>query len=160
MMCRDVNIAGLECFQRTLLMEHKIDRLSELPEPIVEHILSFIPLKQILQLTILSKRWQNVWTLFPIPEINQRVICSNLYSKNKRREETNYFVERTLLSRYRQELSLKKFELTMHIDESYCALVNRWIEYAIESNVKELNLSSVCQPKFSQVPKSVLVANQ
>jgi hypothetical protein len=81
-----------------------------------------------------------------------------MYSKNKRRERINYFVERTLLSRYRQELSLKKFELTMHIDESYCALVNRWIEYAIESNVKELNLSSVCQPKFSQVPKSVLVA--
>ncbi|XP_059455182.1 putative F-box/LRR-repeat protein At3g18150 [Corylus avellana] len=46
----------------------------------------------------------------------------------------------------------------MQIDESYCALVNRWIEYAIESNVKELNLSNICPPKYSQVPKSVLVA--
>jgi hypothetical protein len=80
-----------------------------------------------------------------------------MYSKNKRRERINYFVERALLSRYRQELSSKKFELN-DIDESYCALVNRWIEYAIESNVKELNLFSVCQTKFSQVQKSVLVA--
>jgi len=38
-----------------LYMKHKIDKLSELPEPIVEHILSFISLKKILQLSTLSK---------------------------------------------------------------------------------------------------------
>jgi hypothetical protein len=39
-------------------------------------------------------------------------------------------------------MSLKEFMLimTIGIDESYCALVNRWIGYAIESNVKELYL--------------------
>jgi ubiquitin-protein ligase len=87
-------------------MEHKIDRISELPEPVLEHILSFIPLKQILQLSILSKRWQNVWTLFPIPNLMQHLFTNNLRKVpdnekeqeiQRKKEEFNYFVERTLL---------------------------------------------------------------
>jgi hypothetical protein len=92
-------------------MEHKIDRLSKLPEPILEHILSFIPLKKKLQLSILSKTWQNVWTLFPIPSITQNLVWSTLYSNKKaqtKRDDIDYFVTRTLLSRRTQKQSLKK----------------------------------------------------
>jgi hypothetical protein len=59
-------------------MEHKIDRISELPDPILEHILSFIPTKQTLQFSILSKRWQKVWALFPIPDFEQHLFVNNL----------------------------------------------------------------------------------
>jgi hypothetical protein len=48
----------------------------------------------------------------------------------------------------------------MRLDESDCALVNRWIGYAIESNVKELNLDiwpSNCL-LLSELPESVLTA--
>jgi hypothetical protein len=68
--------AGLE--EVFNLMEHKIDRISELPDPILEHILSFIPTKQTLQLSILSKRWQRVWALFPVPDFGQHLFVNNL----------------------------------------------------------------------------------
>jgi hypothetical protein len=73
-----------------MIMKHKADRISRLPEAIVEHILLFVPLKQILQLSILSKTWQNViWTLFPIPEFYSDLDTSILFenSSNEKKAE-------------------------------------------------------------------------
>ncbi|GLT55012.1 hypothetical protein SLA2020_281660 [Shorea laevis] len=143
-------------------MEHKSDQISELPDPILEHILSFVPMKQILQLSILSKRWQNVWTFFPIPEFVQHLFTNNLRNVppnekeqeiQRKKEEFKNFVERSLLGRYRQRLSINKFRLHMRLDESDCALVNRWIDYAIECNVKELNLDLWIDQKWYELPK-------
>jgi hypothetical protein len=109
----------------------------------------------------LSKTWQNVWTLFPIPSITQNLVWSTLYSNKKaqtKRDDIDYFVTRTLLSRRTQKQSLKKFMLIMTIDESYCALVNRWIRYAIESNVKELYLDVYYPHGYYHVPNSVMAA--
>ncbi|KAM7262920.1 hypothetical protein ACFE04_000603 [Oxalis oulophora] len=37
-----------------------VDRISELPEAILHNILHFLPMKQIIQLSILSKTWKRV----------------------------------------------------------------------------------------------------
>jgi ubiquitin-protein ligase len=96
-------------------MEHKIDRISELPDPILEHIVSFIPTKQLLQLSVLSKRWENVWTLFPIPEFVQHLFINNLRKVppnekeeeiQRKKDEFKSFVERSLRGRHRQRLSI------------------------------------------------------
>jgi hypothetical protein len=131
-------------------MKHKDDRISGLPEAIVEHILSFIPLKQVLQLSILSKRWQNVWTLLPIPEFHSNFQSSIL------RENFNYFLERTLASRNMQRVSINKLKLRIH-ELSDCALMNRLIGYVIESNVKELDLNLQLK-NYCQMPKSFVAA--
>jgi hypothetical protein len=161
--------------QYKLIIFGAIDRLSELPELVVEHILSFITLRKVLQLSTLSKRWQKVWTLFPILQFNSKLYESNLYeilgNEKKRKtkitnEEFNYFVERTLVSRCRQKLPINKFNLKIRImSEPDYVLTNCWIGYAIESNVKELNLglksyvySSKEKPDEYQVPESILRA--
>jgi hypothetical protein len=41
----------------------------------------------------------------------------------------------------------------MMLDELDCALVNRWIDYAIEYNVKELNLDLWIHQKRYELPK-------
>jgi hypothetical protein len=151
-------------------MEHKIDGISELPDPILEHILSFIPTKQTLQLSILSKRWQRVWALFPVPGFNQFPFDKNLRKVppnekeqeiQRKKEEFINFVERSLLARYRQRLNLNKFRLVTLFEESDYAVVNRWIDYAIECNVKELNLDFLVRMghKRYELPERVLVAN-
>ncbi|XP_059433951.1 F-box/FBD/LRR-repeat protein At4g26340-like [Corylus avellana] len=151
-------------------MEHKIDRISELPDPILEHLLSFIPTKQTLQLSILSKRWQRVWALFPIPDFDQDLFVNNLRKVppnekeqeiQRKKEEFRNFVERSLLAHYRQRLNINKFMLHMMLDESDYAVVNRWIDYAIECNVKELNLDIFIRIhlKRYELPERVLVAN-
>jgi hypothetical protein len=143
-------------------MEHKIDRISELPDPILEHIVSFIPTKQLLQLSVLSKRWENVWTLFPIPEFVQHLFINNLRKVppnekeeeiQRKKDEFKSFVERSLRGRHRQRLSINKFRLHMMLDESDCTIVNRWIDYAIECDVKELNLDLWIHQKRYELPK-------
>jgi hypothetical protein len=43
----------------------KGDRLSDLPDCILLHVLSFLNAKYAVQTCILSKRWNNLWKLLP-----------------------------------------------------------------------------------------------
>lgn len=42
-----------------------VDRLSELPDSVIFHILWFVPMNYVVRTTILSKRWRNLWTTSP-----------------------------------------------------------------------------------------------
>jgi hypothetical protein len=117
-------------------------------------------MKQILQLSILSKRWQNVWTLLTIPEFVQYQFTNNLRKVTpeeiqRKKQGFKSFVERYLLGHYRQRLSINKFRLNMLLDdESDCALLSRWIDYLVECNVKELNLHVWKNQKIYEFPKN------
>ncbi|KAG2668110.1 hypothetical protein I3760_15G144400 [Carya illinoinensis] len=125
-------------------MEQELDdRISALPEPILQHILSFIPFKQIAQSSIVSKTWNMAWTSFPFLKFD-REFFHDTEPKQQRINELYNFIERIVLNRHRQELYIQKFELyiplqTLH-QQGLLALVNSCIGYAIELNVKELNL--------------------
>ncbi|KAG8378302.1 hypothetical protein BUALT_Bualt08G0123300 [Buddleja alternifolia] len=41
------------------------DRISNLPDAVLQHILGSIELKQAVQTSILSKRWKNLWSSLP-----------------------------------------------------------------------------------------------
>ncbi|RZC90343.1 hypothetical protein C5167_031055 [Papaver somniferum] len=47
------------------------DRISELPESITHHILSFLPIKRAASTTILSKRWNNLWLSLPVLDFTE-----------------------------------------------------------------------------------------
>jgi hypothetical protein len=88
------------------------------------------------------------------------IICRRFHPtrKKKKEEEFKNFVERSLLGRYRQELRINKFRLHMMLDESDCALMNHWIDYAIECDVKEFNLDLWIHEKRYELPDRVLIA--
>jgi hypothetical protein len=44
------------------------DRLSALPDELLRHVLSFLPSRQAVQTTVLSKRWVDLWR--SVPAIN------------------------------------------------------------------------------------------
>ncbi|XP_065869936.1 putative F-box/LRR-repeat protein At3g18150 [Euphorbia lathyris] len=53
--------------KRMNMEEEKEDRISSLPDSILQHILSLLPsTKQAIQTGILSKRWENQWTQIPV----------------------------------------------------------------------------------------------
>ena len=58
------------------------DRISELPEDVLQNILSFLPTKQVFQSTLLSTRWKHVWTTFPILKFDKTSVLWSSEKKN------------------------------------------------------------------------------
>lgn len=44
---------------------HNTDRISELPDAVLHHILFLLPIKTVAQTSVLSKRWRSLWSSFP-----------------------------------------------------------------------------------------------
>lgn len=42
------------------------DRISQLPEDLILHILSLLPTKDVIATTVLSKQWRSLWKMVPI----------------------------------------------------------------------------------------------
>lgn len=43
-----------------------VDRLSGLPDPIIRRILSFVPSLEAVRMSLLSRRWRDMWRSVPV----------------------------------------------------------------------------------------------
>ncbi|XP_059306956.1 putative F-box protein At1g49610 [Lycium ferocissimum] len=106
------------------------DRLSELPEPILLHILSFLPMRYVVRTTILSKRWRHLWTI--VQELD--------FGSEGFFPYQNYvdFVNRTMLRR--GTYKIRRLRLDLYINGSSRKDYDGWILYAARNSVEELFL--------------------
>ncbi|KAI3968050.1 hypothetical protein MKW92_035747, partial [Papaver armeniacum] len=119
--------------------ERERDRISELSEPLIHHIFSFLPIKCVVSTSILSTKWRYLWTSIPIIDFrNWRPPCTWICP-----QETNAFmrfVDRVLS--FRQDVhspSIKKF--CLYFDTYFDAsLVNEWICTVLRHKVEEIAL--------------------
>ncbi|KAJ6758150.1 F-BOX PROTEIN-LIKE [Salix koriyanagi] len=87
----------------------EVDLISELPDPIIQHIMSSLPYKDAARMSILSKRFASAWTSSPTIIFDETLIMGSC------------------------------LELTALISNQTGGIENA-ISYAIENNVKELEL--------------------
>lgn len=109
------------------------DRLSDLPDSVLLHILSFLRKTQnAVQTSILSTRWRNLWKFLPV---------FSLYSPYfKTLEAFNKFISQ-LLSLHDARTSLHSLNFYLHDDymeEPH--LLERILKYAVSHNVKHLQI--------------------
>ncbi|KAK9282562.1 hypothetical protein L1049_005483 [Liquidambar formosana] len=147
-----------------------MDRISQLPEPIIHHILSFLHTEDAARTSILSKKWKQMWESFPILDFDQRYFQvqdgeQHGSSKEKIQEIQNNkkfrnFVDYCLQSRLEQKFSIQKFRLYIaSFDSELAPHMNRWISFANENNVKELDLHvQVKKYRRYSLPQTVLTA--
>lgn len=54
----------------------KKDRISELPQNVQETILCFLPIRDAVRTSILSRAWEDLWTMIPHLNFDREFICS------------------------------------------------------------------------------------
>ena len=60
-----------------------LDRISNLPESLLYHILSFLPTKNTVATSILSSKWKLLWTLVPKLDLDTDTIVPGLDLESK-----------------------------------------------------------------------------
>lgn len=123
------------------------DDITQLPDCMLHHILSFIPTKDVVKTSVLSKRWNSVWTSVSNLDFDDALLYANETNDHYPPEETCFinFVERVLS--LRDASNIKKFRLSCRVFFN-AALVHSWISYAIMYNVQELDLCLFVEESF------------
>ncbi|CAN6803062.1 unnamed protein product [Brassica oleracea var. botrytis] len=119
-----------------------MDRLSQLPDDLLIKILSFVPTKDDVAMSILSKRWLSLWTSVP------RVIFYDFSEEDSDEDEEgneihairslSQFVFGTLL--LHKAAVLERFHLNT---TSECSLsqIGLWVRIAVDRFVHNLKIS-------------------
>ncbi|GFS46404.1 hypothetical protein Acr_00g0102040 [Actinidia rufa] len=115
------------------------DRISALPDPLILHILSHLPMHEVIRTTMLSKRWNNLWIYVPSLTFTREERCLS--------EEIVSFVTKTLA--LHQCLKIDKLSVSFWCkDVNYAADMDIWIEFAVKRKVEVLDLSFICWQRY------------
>ncbi|XP_057771492.1 F-box/LRR-repeat protein At3g26922-like isoform X1 [Salvia miltiorrhiza] len=109
-----------------------MDRLSELPDSVIFHIFWFLPIRDFVRTTILSKRWKNLWTTTPFLNMTDHERLSFDHKK------FSSIVHRVLL-RW-DGVKVLKFKVKMHHFLSAYGDAHLWVRFAKMHEVEELYL--------------------
>ncbi|KAF9619641.1 hypothetical protein IFM89_007962 [Coptis chinensis] len=113
-----------------------VDRFIGLPLPLINHIVSFLPVEEMVRTCVLSKRWRNVWSTVPSFHFGHDLYLS------KKKCDFFKFVESVLFRR--DGLDIQKISLSLGYKTRSGDMhrVNSWIIYALRHNVQVLHISN------------------
>ncbi|KAJ4782710.1 F-box/RNI-like superfamily protein [Rhynchospora pubera] len=95
-----------------------VDRISDMPDDILAHILSFLSIKEAVHTCVLSKKWRNIWCYMPVLEFDFKRFYQDQtaasYGEVLQRCEVKFvpFVRGVLQN---QEARLDKFKLQWYM---------------------------------------------
>ncbi|XP_023729568.1 F-box/LRR-repeat protein At3g59190 [Lactuca sativa] len=130
-----------------------VDVISNLPDCILDHILSFMPTKEVVKTSILSTRWKNLWASAPNIDFDDERLRGKEVDALRLLDVTSFvnFVERVL--RLRDASNMEKFRLSCHVFRD-AFKIRSWISHAIMQNVQELDLFLFAEDP-SVIPQSM-----
>ncbi|KAL9281605.1 putative F-box/LRR-repeat protein [Arabidopsis thaliana] len=130
-----------------------MDHLSNLPDELLCHIMSFLTTKEAALISVLSKRWRNLIAFVPNLDIFD---CDILHWEVRKEERDDIrqlfmdFVDRVLA--LQGNSPLKKFSLCCG-GGSYSDRVDCWIQNVMVRGVSELYLSMIFDTSFHMYPQ-------
>ncbi|KAI4353785.1 hypothetical protein L6164_002712 [Bauhinia variegata] len=125
------------------------DYISELPDSLLCHILSFLPTKTAVLTGILSNRWRLLWTSLPILDFDDDTQIQN---KNQFHVGFAKFVDSVLIQREPQPI--KGFHLKCTFPSCNSIKVKAWVNEAINQRVEQLELN-VSPPMRIALPLTI-----
>ncbi|KAL5568636.1 hypothetical protein UlMin_025211 [Ulmus minor] len=115
-----------------------VDRISKLPDPVIHHILSFLPTIDAVRLSILAKGWRRIWYSIPILSfsdsdfsINDRNLFYKFVDECMRiRKMSMRFISDSVITSFK--LDIQNCGGSVHFD--------KWLSFAVKSKIQELEL--------------------
>lgn len=133
--------------------------INHLPDSILEHILSFLPTKEAVATSILSKQWRFLWTFVPVLDFRDSPSCK--ITDTKVRLAFLKFVYR--VSIFNRVSALDKFHLNCGIIHGPNFLTT-WINVAIFRRylIREvdISISATRKSEFVKLPSSFFTINK
>ena len=121
-----------------------VDRISDLPESLLCHILSFLPTKESVATSILSTRWKLLWTLVPKLDLDSDTINTSELSAAAADDDDDereimfaHIVSSVLAQQECGELQTFRLQWKFGWDGSH---LDAWLGTAAARKVKELDL--------------------
>ncbi|XP_058774191.1 F-box/FBD/LRR-repeat protein At4g26340-like [Vicia villosa] len=126
-----------------------VNRISDLPDSIISHIISFLPIKFAATTCILSKRWKLVWLYVLILNFDDKAF-NNFATFRK-------FVYSTMFSLRDKNTSIQSFTLKLG---SSCRFqqreLNRILKFVMQRGVKNLNFDMFGRHCYIKLPPRIL----
>ncbi|KAK6161585.1 hypothetical protein DH2020_004966 [Rehmannia glutinosa] len=118
------------------MVPNSMDRISNLPQPILHHILSFLSQKEAIQTCVLSKSWRYIGSTRPNVEFIQ-------YYFNGIEQKFMSVVNKTLQGYHDQKLCIQEFRVKMlELDSKSISLLEKWIPMVmLNKGLKTFDLS-------------------
>ncbi|KAK9286016.1 hypothetical protein L1049_025219 [Liquidambar formosana] len=116
----------------------RVSSLSDIPEHLVLHILSFLSTLDAIQTSIVCQKWRHLWSSIPFLNFSH-ALFPRFGSHSETRRFFAEFVDRTLI--LRSHSPLLKFRLQFdYTEDRYAYHADSWIRYAVTHNVVDLDL--------------------
>ncbi|XP_061366705.1 F-box/FBD/LRR-repeat protein At4g00160-like [Gastrolobium bilobum] len=124
------------------------NRINTLPDAVLCHILSFLPTREAITTSVLSKRWKPLWLSVPTLDFDD---CRDI----KNHEEYSRFVQLVYAVILSRELHqpIKEFFLTCWSYDCEDTNVNIWVTAALRRRIEYLEL---CLRSTISFPSSIL----
>ncbi|XP_078162225.1 F-box protein At4g22280-like [Carex rostrata] len=132
------------------------DRISGLPDPLLTHILSFLPTEEAVCTCILSKRWMRVWASLPVLVFDDhKSPAQNLTEEEIQRLEAKFVRLLGGVIFNREKLTLDTFKLTWWVNEwSSHYLVYGFLRCAVMRRPRVLSIHMLFYT-FLNLPDSI-----
>ncbi|OMO76913.1 hypothetical protein CCACVL1_15372 [Corchorus capsularis] len=140
-------------------MEKKVDRISSLPDPLLENVLFKLPIKEAARTGILSKSWKGLWVPHPYISLSDNdLIDDDPDNWSIRNNKFIKIVDKLLLRRH-ENARIKKLQLSCRqgVED---AVFSRWYGAVLKDGLEELdfNFGRCCEKPLSFLtPCSTLV---
>ncbi|GMJ11738.1 hypothetical protein HRI_004843000 [Hibiscus trionum] len=120
--------------------DNLVDRISELPQELLVHVLSSLSFEEAVRSSVISRIWRDLWKFVTL-SLNfdaSKTLMSNQSKLKKHRDGYVEWITRVLNTHKTPTID----ELTVRCDLNYWYTydINRWIELALMKKVKRLEL--------------------